>query len=335
MYKFLKNHIWVIFTLFMLLGGVCQFQQSKLIPSKKLYKVDNLTTGTSQTFDFLQYDVEYTLYSIISTILIGAGIAVLILIAIDKKIDESENKKNRQIAETERHEFEERILKLQNQIQNDVFEGTLKRIVPVEIFNLLKAQVFLSDYIRRNAKWIYEISENSDGYIIVKQTIMYELHNITGKTVSNNFPVNFRSTKKQEIVLESIEVNKESISITDNLVKGDACKSYNYDVSLSAGEKKNISITIQNTYSDDTVRDLQTTNYPIVNLEIQVINKSPFYVRIEGSFGEKLVPKTGTEKSMIIYEPITAVLPGQGVLYCVEKNLDLESNEQKENTPCT
>lgn len=320
-YKFLKKNIWAIFIVCILVGFIFQYLQSKQIPQRKYYNVEHIETGEKETFEYLEYEPKFSFLSVLSTIFIGAGISLLILIAIDKRIDEKEKKENRQIQDSERKDFEDRIVELNNRILNDVFEGTLKRIIPEELFDLLKAQVFLSDYVRKNAKWIYEVREDCNKNICVKQTTMYELHNVTERQTSKEFNVVVTSTEKKKIEIESIKVNNKLIEITKNsITEGIKTETYKYKVDLEKGEKENISITINNEYYEDSIRDLQTTKYPIINLEVQLINHSSLKVNLNGSFAGPLIAKNETQGDLIIYEPIKAVLPGQGILYTIEKN---------------
>lgn len=314
MYNFLKKYIWIIFISCLLIGFYLKHLQSIEIPTKKHYNIEHIDTGEVEKKDFIEYDNMYTIYNIGSTIFLSLGIALFLLIVIDKKIEESVSEEKQRIAENDRLEFENRIVELQNIIQNDVFEGTLKRIIPSEIFNLLKSKIFLSDFVRKDIKWIYNVSSR-DNKIIVVQTVSLTLQNVKNIDALEEFSIKTTKTDEQEIEIESVLIDGKEIKI-EPIDKNH----YKYSIDLKKSEEKSFSLSIKNTYFNDSIRDLQITLYPMVNLEIQVFKEAGLKVSLEGTFSEELEYSTKKD-DLIIFKPISAVLPGQGILYTVEKQV--------------
>lgn len=320
MHKYLKRYIYWIFSFFLIIGIVFEFLQLKLVPTKKHYKIEHFESNETEVLDYLEYSPKYIWYSTLSTLSLGIGVSLLILILFDKKIDEINNDLNEKVRKKEREAFEQRIIELQNKIQSDVFEGTLQKIIPKEIFFLLKSEIFLNDFVRKNTKWAYEIALINNK-ITVRQTVIYDLINLKDNDATEQFSIWTSKTKNQEIVVESIRINDIEISCNPDTTIESRIEedNYNYSVTLSKGESKKVMICINNVYEGDYVRDLQLTKYPMINLDLQVSKTPDLNVVIDGTFAQPLTLQNDLNDKLLFYNNVPAVLPGQGVIYIVEK----------------
>lgn len=170
--NFIKKY-YLPLTIFLLGAGIIiDLIFTDAIPEKRVESVKDLT-GKIISFDAYYFSYKHEILKIVSNICYSLAISILVLLALELKYDEVEKNKLRILEEEERNNFRHEIKDLQRQINVNVFEGVLKRIIPKELFDLIAKDILNKNVIRQNAHWIYDISENSNNGYTLTQTISY------------------------------------------------------------------------------------------------------------------------------------------------------------------
>lgn len=300
-----KYYLWIV-VVTLSLGVISDLYTNYLIPEHKLYTFYN-ETG-KQTKEFFTYTYQYQLLKFASNIFYTFSISLFISLFIIKKFEDKGNDL-----------FEQKIIELQRGINKDVFEGVFNKIIDNELFELLKRDIFNRNIIRKNAEWIYDIRECTSGYTLT-QTIVYELHNITDsiqeeKIILNFTPDNKSITKiksfvcrKGETVIKECKKIEELITTTTQI----------FDISIQPKNYVDVTLVIENEYSKFEILDTHNSKYPIIGLKIQVNYPDNCVFELRPSFATELSIKSN-ENNKILYDPIKAILPGQGVTYKINK----------------
>jgi hypothetical protein len=256
--------------------------------------------GTKEIQTVYKYKPEKVITKTISTILYSLSISLILLFLIDKKIDLQEAAKNK-----------EEIEKLNNTIHKNIFSGVLKKFIPEEIFDKVQEDIFDTDVVRRNAKWVYEIKHNEYKSFDVIQNITYELHNLNDYDIKQELPFSMSSAT----AISSIEL----ISIKE--IKSDSSENIldesNKTINISKGSYTTIHMIVKNVYKTVAVLDNHNSMFSVIGLEVTTIQPEDVTVRIVPSFTE-ILRSNSTGNSLTQYDKVTCILKGQGLTYIIE-----------------
>ena len=205
--NFIKKHYLKITIVLLVIGILIDLFFTDAIPQKSQQTIIDLT-GKSVSFDAYFFTYKYEILKIISNICYSLAISILVLLAIELKYDEVEKEKFKILEDNERKHFKNDIKELQDQINNNVFEGVLKRLIPEELFSLIAKDILNKNTIRQNAHWIYEVTENEKNGYTLTQTISYELKNISKNILTENLTVTLSNTKTVESYFNFFKVLK-------------------------------------------------------------------------------------------------------------------------------
>jgi hypothetical protein len=306
-----KNYWWIVLIIISIaLILDLSFDTIEIVPSAKEFT--NIK-GEKIVVEYSTLQDSYQVVRAIVSILYSLGVSIIILVVLDKRIDTEENK---------RHQRE--LSALNDKIQNNVFDGVLKKVVPNDLFDQVKKDIFNNDVIRKNAKWTYQIELNEHNSFNLNQTIEYEIENLTEDILKKDIPIaiNF-SNDLVEIKITSWKVKKMNGDI-------ECEEKINFEkltVNLEKRESKKIELNIRGVYKTTAVMDNHVSNFSIIGLEIRVQKPSNVEFKPTPSFTTKLI-KSEPNAQLITYDKIPCILLGQGISYVIER-------KETERTPKT
>jgi hypothetical protein len=200
-----------------------------------------------------------------SVLLYTLGASVFISVFVTARLESASKRQD-----------EERLHALQTRINEDVFEGLFKTLIPDEILEVIKDSIIRSKVIRKNAQWSYDFAERDGGGIAVKQTLMYEIHNVTQENVIN--PVKARTDGQGALIHAQITLDGHNV-VT---YKGDAgenkglkfssedgLRCVEFEVTIPPGKYVNMTLVWSETYpTKHPVRDAYFTSIPLINARL-------------------------------------------------------------------
>lgn len=183
-------------------------------------------------------------------------------------------------ASSERRENE--IKMLHSSINENIFDALFKTLMPDDIYESIKRDVVQRKLVRKNAQLLFDFSI-VEGTIVLNQTIMYELHNVSGNKHRQSFNPRFAHTETNEISLKKMVcTNDDGVVIIDydatNTAKQKGIKSTDntendfrleYEIELSDKGHVDIRFMILNKYvSSSCVQDEYFTSDPLSDLTL-------------------------------------------------------------------
>lgn len=257
--------------------------------------------GTDELQTIYSYRPKKVVPKIISSVLYSLAVSLILLFLIDKKIDIQEAEKNKKEIE-----------KLNNTIHKNIFSGVLKKFIPEEIFNKVQEDIFYTDVVRKNAKWIYEIKHNDRNSFDVTQNISYELHNLNNYKIEQELPFKMSSATAISTI-ELISIKEIKPDKTENPLS-----ETNRKISIPPSSYTTIHMTVLNKYKTEAVMDNHNSMFSIIGLEISTIQPEDVKVEIIPTFAEKL-ESNSPGKTFTQYDKVPCILKGQGLTYIIEK----------------
>lgn len=306
--KFLKrNYLWIVILL-VILSGIGDFSTNQM--TLVLNKQTVITDTESKTIEYYSYSWTYHFLRFLVNAGYTLSISLFISVFILKKFEDEENRL-----------FQDRILKLQEGINKNLFDEIFKKLVDPEIFDLIKTDIINRESIRKNAKWVYDIKEGDKG-LIITQTINYELLNQTRKKFQESMTLNFMPDNDTEIKIVGFKCSNSSSTIHD--VKDEdgfskkSDKEYNFPIEPDS--HVNISLIIENSYPKYELLDNHNSKYPLLGLDIEFNYPTNYEIDVTPSFSSPLTIRTD-HNGKRVYEKVRAILPGQGITYKIRKNI--------------
>lgn len=307
--KFIKkNYLWIII-LIVLISIVIDYFSSDLTPILKTQTV--ITEEETKTIKYYSYSWYYNFLRIIVNVLYTLAISLFISVFILKKLEEEENEI-----------FQDRILKLQEGINQNVFDEIFKKLINPEIFDLIKTDIINRESIRKNAKWIYDIIE-VDNKLKIIQTINYELFNQTRKKINESMVLNFMPNNDHNVKIIGFKCTAGNTIIhndNNNLDSFSTSQNKEYQFNIEPDSHVNISLIIENIYENVNILDNHISKYPLLGLDIEFNYPSNYELEVTPSFSSPLNIRTDHNNKRI-YENVRAILPGQGITYRIKKNI--------------
>jgi hypothetical protein len=323
--KILQKYYWIISILLIIIGLVIDLFFTEAIPQIKPQTFKDLT-GKSLQVDAYFFTYKYELLKILSNICYSLAISLLVLLAIELKYDEVEKEKFRILEEEERNAFKSEIKELQEQINNNIFNGVLKKLIPEELFKIIQKDIFNKKIIRKDAVWHYEIIENNIGYNVI-QHISYELENITDEEVPEVLTIAISQLPQVKSYVDKIKIEKENTSplefnLTDLQSRLESSNNYSKSIketiTLKPRQKVKITTTIKNEYNSFSITDSHNSKYSIVGLTITVQKPADCDFGLNPTFSNPLEFNQQTS-TYLSYKKIDGILIGQGVGFILNK----------------
>jgi hypothetical protein len=142
--------------------------------------------NSEQTVNTYKFVYEHPILKVVSVFLYSFAMSLMIALFILKVIQKDED-------EQRKMEDEQRKIEL----FKNVFKGVFDRLVPSEIFDVIKKDILEADVVRKNVKWLYDfkVEENQ---IVLYRNVMYEVHNLGSKECTEPFSYVFSSTDYTE-----------------------------------------------------------------------------------------------------------------------------------------
>lgn len=313
MLKFLtKNYLWI--TILLLGIAILLDLNYDTIETIKTPKTILNSDGEQIKVEILTLKNSYQLIRALIYILYSLGVSLIVLVAIDKRIDIEENKK-----------YKDKITNLNQKIQNNIFDGVLNKFVPEKLFDQVKKDIFQNDIIRKNAKWNYQISLNGQDNIVLQQTIKYEIENLTEDKLEKDIPVNINFSNK----LGETKITQWKLKKSNGNLENEAIDNFeNLKVNLDKRETKIIELNIKNEYTNNCIMDSHMSNFSIIGLEIQIQKPENVEVKVIPSFSTNLA-ENRPNNTLITFDRIDSILLGQGISFIIEKKITLPNTQYK------
>jgi hypothetical protein len=319
-----KKRYWWIILASLVIGMIIDYFNLNAVPIISQRTLTDIE-GNSKTYEIFVFSYPYELLKTFSSICYGFAISLFVLLGLEVKYDDKVREEEKKLEEVEREKFKGEIAELQQKINENVFDGVLKKIIPEDLFKIIAKDVLNKSIVRQNAHWDYELSEGDNSNYIVTQTIMYELKNISQTTVSEPLTVRISDDNFCKSHIEFFQIDqRETITkktrheIELESEMKDGIKSRTYPVVLKPDEIVRITMNVVNVYRDKVVCDSHTSNYSIVGLTIHVTKPENCSFTITPTFSSKLIPTIPSSKK-IIYDKIPGLLIGQGLTYTAEE----------------
>ncbi len=260
------------------------------------------------------------IYKLLANFMYGLAVTFVVTIFVTRKLEDEQKEKN-----------ENELGKLRDAININVFDALFKKLIPDEIFQIVKAEIIENKVIRKKAHWTLVFEEISNSEIKMTSSNNYELHNISKEKVSdpvnieidplssNNFKIHkAKCLSSSDQTLVSYDFNApdelENIEILDLETGGKRVK---YVVEVPANDHITSFFEYSSSYSN-FVYDCQHTKYPIIELNIQAIFPIGYEFEIHPTLSNelKLISSGSTHKS---YKVDGGVLPRQGIIFTLKK----------------
>lgn len=204
--------------------------------------------------------------------------------------------------------------------------------MPLELFEIVKSQIIENKIIRRNAKWIHIFEENKENkdkkFIELKQTIKYELHNLSRDCVPNPLTLQFQ---------EDIDSTQKLLKAKCKTPNGRVIASYdnnnsnnNLGVSEENNDDKNITekrfnmeippqtyIEVEMEFLYEYYQGVQGdyfTKYPVIDAELYVYFPKNYDFNVFPVLSSPLEKKIDNN-GYYLYELKGGILPYQGFVF--------------------
>jgi hypothetical protein len=166
-----------------------EFSEGNIVTKAvEIFNNGSKTIVESYTFEY-KHPIIKTFPTILYSFSISVVIALVILLVIQK--DEEEQRKIRDEMR-------------KDEIFKNVFKGVFNRLIPDEIFEVIKSDILEANIVRKNLKWVFDF-EIENNQIILYRTVMYEAHNITTKDCKEIFSYIFSSTEYTSTEIEFLK----------------------------------------------------------------------------------------------------------------------------------
>jgi len=314
---FKANYLFGVFFFIVLWLIFCYLSNNyKLVPKN----LETLQNGEVVIEEYKAIEPKHFIFELLSNLFLTLGITLFITMFFTNYF-----------SRREREDFEKRLEQFQKETAKNAFFSLFHQIVDESFFNVIKTDVIQCKKIRKNAKWIYDITEeqddNGDKHLELLRTIKYTVQNLSAEPLEekicfNAFSNSFISTEfdmvktKENGAMKFEEHKLDSFTQPDNNVL-----SYNKSIIIKANDSVEIVKSVRQIFKNTFIYETHFANCPLANLEIQVnIPKDYIFNLSADSLTEKPI-KDDSNPRRIIYTFDNAILKGQGVeFYCEKKS---------------
>jgi hypothetical protein len=203
-----------------------------------------------------------------------------------------------------------------------------KRLVPREIFAIIKQHVIMQPTIRRNAKWVYHFQVAGRDRLLLRAMNHYEIHNVGREEVQNPVDITLNPLGGKDYrLLEATCVASDEKTVLVAYKPESAEMSRNVRITR-VGEKTHIGFTVtvppgdhivfttvyEREYAGKLIFDAQFTKMPIVDVELIVNFPQGYRFELSPHFSSdlRLVSEGPVQK---IYVIKGGILPEQGFVF--------------------
>jgi len=299
------------------------------------YSIECKTTsivknGIVEIKETLDYPYSRKIIDIFSNLSMSALIGILISVLISKTIEQQRVEQEKRDIELKKNANEFYLRQLNEKVNESVFDALFKRIIPKEIFQVLKRDIINSDIIRHDSDWFLDFTVDGENKIILKFTNRYKAYNNCDKEIINPVSRLISTNHNTESHLEKVMctlhdvilVNYDSQNPQDNNgvrieIIDENVKRIHYDLKIPANHYVEYTTVFVNKYTD-YVQDEFFTSLPQIDLNIIATYPSGYNFRIFPLLSSELKLKLN-EKNRSIYKVEGGILPNQGIVYYLDK----------------
>lgn len=296
--------------------------------SIELRSTDIIVNGKIVTHEILDYPTSKKIYEIFSNLFLTGLIGILISILINKSIEKQRTEKDSKSLDLQKKEHEKQLQKLQSKINENVFDALFMKVMPEEIFQVIKRDIIKSDVIRRDPEWLLDFTVENDE-ITLRLTNRYKAYNNCDKEIVNpvirvihnhsnseSFVKKVLCTLHDEILVSYDSEKHENKGVNVEVVDENTQKIH-YELRIPAYHYVEYTTVFQNKYKG-FVQDELFTLLPQIDLNIIATYPSDYEFRIFPMLSSELKLKL-KENNRSIYKVEGGILPNQGVAYILEK----------------
>ncbi len=306
---------------FILLGIMLDFSASCIsLGTKQFIYMDS--QGNQKTTTIIDEPVSRKLINIGSVISFSLAFSIFISVFISRKIEENQMK-------TQVDEMK----KLKENLYIDVHDALFEKIIPKEIFQVIKKEIINQDVIRRDAEWILDFSLNPENneHIDLRFTCRYKAYNNCDKIIKNPITrVNCNRCDSKTYIEKVICTLHDEIIVQydkDDVTKNsgvtiedidDNSQRINYDLEIPPKHFVEYT-TVFTTRYGEAVQDEFFTVLPQIDVSITATYPEEYKFKIFPILSQDLKLKL-QEKKRSIYKAEGGILPNQGIVFYLEKN---------------
>lgn len=283
----------------------------------------NIKTVTSYKFEY-----EYKFLKMLSIFLYSFSMSLLIALFILKVIQKDDDKE-RELKDERRKE----------EIFKNVFKGVFDRLVPNEIFDVIKSDILEAKVVRKNVQWIYDF-KIEDNNLVLYRNVMYEIHNISSTPCNEPFSYIYSSTDYTETKIlflkwhekNDIENTYIAYDVERDTVEEDAAnilepqnkdidfEQIKHDVEIIPGKVTKINFKSKETFKNNSnfIHETHFTTACSIGWELEVNYPIGYSFSIIPMFNANLIP-TVEDKDRKKYSFNGAILKGQGIEFTLTK----------------
>ncbi len=151
------------------------------------------TSGVPTVTDSYVFKYDYPYYKAYSSFLYTLAMSLMISIFILKVIQKDDD-------DQRKREDDER----KTELFKDVFKGVFDRLMPSEIFDVVKSDILEANIVRKKVKWTFDFIVEEDK-ITLFRNVMYEAHNLTSEDCTEPFSYIFSSSDYSSTEIEFLK----------------------------------------------------------------------------------------------------------------------------------
>ena len=211
----------------------------------------------------------------------------------------------------------------------DVFNGLFRKLVPDEIFAVIKRDIISTPVIRRDALWFLEFyKKENDNHIFLRTDIEFSLINLSNNII--DYPVLsvceslsededklIKVVAKRNNDIENLyEVNKSNDRCNYEDKNGEKVLSVKY--SINPKEKIILNIIWETKYISEEIKDAFFSQTALVNAKLEIRHPEEYEFNLFSSMSSPFVLQK-VEKDRSTYLAEGGILPLQGLVYNLRK----------------
>lgn len=295
--------------------------------------------GIAEVVNTYKFEYEHSFLKVFSIVLYSFSMSLLISLFILKVIQKDDDKE-RELKDERRKEA----------IFKNVFKGVFNRLVPNEIFDVIKSDILEAKVVRKNVQWIYDFKIENE-QLVLYRNVMYEIHNISSEPCNEPFSYIYSSTEYTETKIlflkwhekndikstfiaydverdgeqnhrniEEIESNNSTNNILQLENKDIDFEQVKHDVHVIPGTVIKINFKSKETFKNNSnfVHETHFTTACSIGWELEVNYPIGYSFSILPMFSANLIP-TVDDVDRKKYSHEGAILKGQGIEFTITK----------------
>lgn len=319
----------------LLLGGLLNFwsETTKVTFDRIDIPYESSISQEREYLAFATFPKKHFIFQALGYVLFSMGISLFITLFITNEIERHERRK-----------WEQRDEELKHSIATTAFETIYKKVIPEEIFQVVRSDLLLNMVIRKEAVWDYRFKIQKDGGVVCEHKFSYSIQNVGVQRIKNPLDICFTNDENSNSELLRVvakcrgkEIAKFDSRDPSNLSglsiehAGEITK-VNFDGYLDPGADNSIFITtLMKIEYRNIIQEVFFTKLPIINgsviIRFPVEFNLCFYPSTSSKFDEEddhVID--GYRTKVFIFRG--GVLPNQGFAINLnrvrEKELDTE-----------